>query len=143
MTNALSACIITLGEESLEAAVASIRPWVSEVCIVYTGDDELRAHLVSRLADKFEHYRGANWPGGGMRDFAKARNVCLALVTQPAMIWLDSDDTIEGGEHIAAMLAAMPAGKATYFALPYVYSRDAGSREQCLQWRERIVSRCV
>jgi glycosyltransferase involved in cell wall biosynthesis len=140
MTNALSACFITMGESSFEAAVESIRPFVSEVVAVYTGEDDKTARWVARLTDRTDHFTGANWPGGGMRDFSKARNVCLALVTQPAMIWLDSDDTIEGGEHIAAMLAAMPAGKATYFALPYVYSRDAGSREQCLQWRERIVS---
>lgn len=138
--NDLSLCMITLGEPTLERAVTSARPFISELCIVYTGPDEATAERVRSFADRFEWYQGANWPDGGMRDFSKVRARSLALVTQPAAIWLDSDDTLEGGERIAPMLASVPPGKAVYYNLQYVYARDSKERPQAVLWRERIVT---
>ena len=61
------------------------------------------------MADRFARCLSCNAPVDDPKrpgeveivDFSKARNRALRLATQPYVMWLDSDDTLEGGEHLA------------------------------------------
>ena len=75
-------------------------------------------------------------------DFSKARNRALRLATQPYVMWLDSDYTLEGGEHLADVCAKMAeAGQDMVRVLmPYLYDTDPSAGVVTrVQWRERIV----
>ena len=131
--------MITRGEPTLEAAVASVRPYVAEVCLVYTGADAETSTRVAALADRFEWYQGCNFPDGAIRDFADARNRSIALATHPALLWLDSDDSLEGGEHIAELVArSMRVAGPVYWELPYEYGHDDDGRVTLTLARERL-----
>jgi glycosyltransferase involved in cell wall biosynthesis len=149
----LSACLITAGEPSLERAIASIRPHVDEVCVLLAapivGLDE-RAAIRERLRDLADRYVETEWndpaysPTSGLLDFSAARRTSFDLATPgSAIVWLDSDDEVEGAEHLrdAVRIAAGRAnGKPWRAIFPYEYQHN--ERGECIveQHRERIIS---
>jgi glycosyltransferase involved in cell wall biosynthesis len=129
---------------NLERCIGSIRPYVSEVCIVDTGSTDGTAELASRLADRFEVWTGCNDAEGRIADFAKARRRSFALASQPWVMWLDGDDEVIGGEHIPGLIndsGSQLSGMRRYFILPYDYAQDERGQSICVHWRERIVPR--
>jgi glycosyltransferase involved in cell wall biosynthesis/tetratricopeptide (TPR) repeat protein len=131
----LSAALITRGEPTLPAAIASIRPHVDEIVIVGTTPE---AEAIARpLADTYETYLDANGPDG-LEDFAKARQRSFDLATGTHCLWVDADDTITGGDKLRELAASMPDGTA-YVELPYIYESNKRGVPTLIQMRERLV----
>jgi glycosyltransferase involved in cell wall biosynthesis len=140
----LSASIITKGEHTLEALVDSIRPHVDEVCIAYNGpDDETTRLRVSALADygRFSSWTACNDPETGeIRRFDRLRNHALAICSHDAVVWADSDDTLDGAEHLRAIVAEHENDGPCRVVMPYWYDYDPNTGlPNLVQWRERIV----
>jgi glycosyltransferase involved in cell wall biosynthesis len=127
----LAVAMITLGEPSLEAAVASVRTHVDQVVIIYTGTSDERWEQVRALADVAERFA---W----VEDFAKARQLSFDLATAEACLWIDTDDEVVNGHLLREVVDTAPAG-ASLVKLPYDYLHDPVTGAcTCTQWRERI-----
>jgi glycosyltransferase involved in cell wall biosynthesis len=136
----LSCTVITLGEPTLEAAIASVRGHVDEMVIVYTGNDDETWRRVAALADRAVTYRNCNDDNGEIADFSRARNRALELAGHDAVVWLDSDDIVEGAEHWRAIVAEHEHAELPVRILaPYHYGYDEAGAVNCVHWRERIV----
>ena len=146
----LIAAMITAGEESLEAAVASIRPHVDAVVAIVTrevsiGDDHERfAALFDEWRATTEHFpRGEDgevaWEHA---DFGAARNSSFDLARSlgaDALIWLDSDDIVIGAENLRPALAKFDRGARLRLLAKYEYAVDEHGAPLVEQWRERVV----
>jgi glycosyltransferase involved in cell wall biosynthesis len=138
----LSATVITLGEKSLDAAIASVRAHMDELVVVFTGSEpatwlRLRSLGVTSVWDA-----SCNDENGEIADFSIARNKSLLGADGEAIVWLDSDDVVEGAENWRQMLAdgiQKAAGKPVRILCPYHYGYDEAGTVNCVQWRERIV----
>ena len=140
MTAHLSVCIITRGEPTLEAAVASVRPYVKQVCLTYTGTDDKRAREVELLADAYSRCVDCNDDEGQIVDFSRARTASFALATEPWSMWMDSDDAIVGGKHLADVLRDSDRKERPRLICKYDYCHDQETDETLVvQWRERII----
>lgn len=138
----LSACLIIRNEAAnLERCLQSIRPHVDEICVLDTGSDDDSPAIAQRLADKFEAWTGCNDAEGRIVDFSAARNRNLAMATGDAVLWLDGDDELVGGEHLRKVASEAPRGPSGAFSVlaAYEYDQDSAGRCTTLQWRERIV----
>lgn len=142
MRHPISACLIVKNDHRIERAVASIRDHVDEVCIVDTGSTDGTAEIAERIADRFERFTECNFEDGEIADFSAARTRSFALATHGVVVWLDSDDLVEGAEFLRdavewSMREAHGQPWRTLF--PYAYDQDADGN--CTNWqqRERIV----
>lgn len=139
----ISACLIVKNDAArLERAVASVRPYVDEICIVDTGSTDGTAEIAERLADRFERFTACNFDDGDIADFSAARNRSFELASHDTVLWLDSDDVVEGGAEIADAIAwchGRSKGQPWRAMFGYAYDHDEGGR--CISWqqRERIV----
>ncbi|MFG0318302.1 MAG: glycosyltransferase [Planctomycetota bacterium JB042] len=89
----MSACLIVRDEEScLGRCLASIEPWVDEICVVDTGSSDRTVEIARRFGAKV---RRAAWED----DFSAARNASLELATRRWILVIDADEelTEEGG----------------------------------------------
>jgi glycosyltransferase involved in cell wall biosynthesis len=141
----ISCCIITAGESTLESAVASIRPHVDEVVILRAAGLESVARFeeIAALADKVgDCSPECLYEDGTIRDFAKARNESFALASHEFVCWMDSDDTVVGGENIRPTIAKFVDAPRVRLLAKYEYAVDPRTGEVLVeQWRERIVKR--
>jgi glycosyltransferase involved in cell wall biosynthesis len=138
----ISACLIIRNEEkNLVACLESVRPWVDELCIVDTGSTDASPSIAARYADKFEVWTECNDSEGRIKDFSAARNRNLAQATGKAVLWLDGDDVLVGGQELRKAISEAPRGPSGDFQIlaAYEYERDAAGRVTTLQWRERVV----
>lgn len=130
----IACCIITLGEPTLEEAVACVRPHVDEVVVIYTGSG-----IIIASDDWVENWRKAHpgdkvfWQTFG-DDFSAARAESFRHATSEYVTWMDSDDVIVGAEHLRD--ACRPGARVV---CPYEYAQDGEGRCVVLQARERIV----
>lgn len=148
--NKIAACIIVHDDPSLARAVASVRPYVSEVCIFSDAVDDALAAEQAKLADRFERSFDLNGPDGRLADWSKARNRCHAMASQPWVMTLDTDDIVEHGELLSDILAEYGGDEPTRILFPYDYSFDAltgrctrrqprvrlVNRPECFEWRK-------
>jgi len=136
----VSLCMIFRDDPLLEQAVASVRPYVEQVCIVV--DDDAPSEAKARTVKVADTWTVSSWRD----DFAYTRNISFELATQPYIMWMDTDDVVVGAEHIAreireanAKLGDRRAAAARLIA-PYDYEFDPTTglvtRQQ---WRERLV----
>lgn len=144
----ISACLITRDEATsglLEGCLASVRPHVAEIVVVDTGSSDDTIAVVRRYADIVESFDACNDPQtGAMADFSRARNRSFDLATKPWVMWLDADDVLTGGEHLARLVAmgdANRGGRDWCYLFPYEYVYDPHGKCICLHYRERLVSR--
>lgn len=122
--NPISACLIVRHDPHLARTIASIRPFVHEVCIFCDSPDDEEAAEAERLADRFERSFDLNGPNGRLVDWSKARNRAHALATQPWVLTIDSDDILEHGERLAELIAEYSGIDPVRIALPYDYQFD-------------------
>jgi glycosyltransferase involved in cell wall biosynthesis len=114
-------------EETLEACLRSVRPWVDEVNIYLAGEStDGTVALVERLASK---------PGPPIRcvqgewhdDFAWARNQSFAMVSPDAgwIVCADADDVLHCGAGLrwAVNHAVQHWPKVNAFVVPYMVMR--------------------
>jgi len=119
------------GEKSLGACLDSVRPYVAQIVV---GVDELTtdatervaldagADVVQRIAVSFPHT--CEHHGTVMaQHFSQARNTVFGMLDRKHrwLMWLDADDVLEGGEHLAAFLESRPPATNCIW-LPYRYA---------------------
>ncbi len=146
MTAPVSVCLIVRDEAAtLEACLASIRPHVAEIVIVDTGSVDASPEIARKYADKFEVFLDANDAESGLiEDFSLARNRSFAIASHDVVMWIDGDDVLEGGEHLAALADKLVADAKAHngngvLLFPYAYSHDEAGRCTLLQYRERLL----
>ena len=145
----VTASLIVKNEPLLRDTLSKLRPYVAEIVVVDTGSDFPPSDLVTEgLIDRLEIRPGEFDYHGIPIDFSAARNRSLGLATQPWMLWLDGDDTIDGLESLHELIAdadshrlAGPPGTQVQVMLPYEYSYDAGGRCELVLHRERLHSK--
>lgn len=138
----LSACLIIRDEAAnLDRCLASIRPHVDELCVLDTGSTDDSPRIARKYADKWEQWTGCNDSEGRIADFSAARNRNLAQATGDAVLWLDGDDELVGGENLRKLATEAARGPSGDFSVlaAYEYDHDDAGRVTTLQWRERIV----
>jgi 2-polyprenyl-3-methyl-5-hydroxy-6-metoxy-1,4-benzoquinol methylase/glycosyltransferase involved in cell wall biosynthesis len=150
----VSVCFIVRDDEGtglLEECFQSIRPYVEEIVVVDTGSTDGTPEIAKKYADVFEVFTDCNDPvTGEIADFSKARNRSFDLATKPWVMWMDSDDILAGGEHLARLIEFgehnrknQPDGheRDWCFLFPYEYVYSPSGQCICLHYRERLVSR--
>ena len=168
----VSVCFIVRNDEGsglLEECFQSVRPHVEEIVVVDTGSSDGTPEIAKRYADVFEVFTECNDPEtDAIADFAKARNRSFDLATQRWVMWMDSDDVLAGGEHLARLIAGADANLARLhdeelrapaltpeqraelarlgpkdfcYLFPYEYVYAPNGKCVCLHYRERLVSR--
>ena len=84
----LAACLIVRdNQRTIEACLASIRPWVDQLIVVDTGSRDETPRIAARLGAIVSNFPWCD-------DFSAARNVSLERATAEWLFWMDSDDTI-------------------------------------------------
>lgn len=141
MTTHISACLIVRDEATtIEACLASVRPYVDELVVLDTGSVDDTPAIARRYADKLETFLDCNDDEGRIADFSLARNRSFALATNDVVFWLDGDDVVEGAENLPKLARAAAEHENGQVLLPYSYAHDAQGRSTLLQYRERILS---
>lgn len=84
----ISLCMIVRDSaRTLEACLASIRPWVDELVIVDTGSIDDTPEIARRFGARVSFFPWCD-------DFSAARNESLRHARGKWLLWMDSDDTI-------------------------------------------------
>jgi len=99
---ALAAFLIVRDEEALLGdCLASIRPWVGEICVLDTGSRDGTVEIARSFGAKVESFV---W----REDFAAARNASLAMSQAPWALVIDADERLveETGPALARATAA-------------------------------------
>jgi FkbM family methyltransferase len=97
----LSLCMIVRDNaRTLEACLASIKPWVDEMVVVDTGSKDQTPAIAQRLGARVFH---TPWPDS----FGAARNESLSHARGRWIFWMDSDDTIspENGRKLRELIS--------------------------------------
>lgn len=137
---------------TLGACLDSLRPWVRQivVCVDETTTDDTAQVARDHGADIVAPVTVSDWhecPHHGRvlaQHFADARNVSFSHLDPDLdfWMWIDSDDVLVGGEHLARACAEIPAD-AVGFWLPYIYaqahSSDGTATPNTVFHRERII----
>ena len=85
----LSLCMIVRdNEDTIEACLDSIYPWVDEIIIVDTGSTDATPEICRRFGARMFDFPWCD-------DFSAARNVSLEPARGEWVFWMDSDDTID------------------------------------------------
>lgn len=152
----IAACLIVKdAEQTLEACLASIRPFVDGVFIYDTGSTDGTLALLQKLNETTEidavagdeKFKAPLAPivveqGEWRNDFAWAREQSFAMPDESFdwLIWLDDDDVIHGAQHLRG-LAAGASEDCNGFIFMYDYARDEHGNCVCQLWRERLIRR--
>lgn len=144
--------------------LSSVVQHVDEVVIVDTGStDDTKGVILShapfaRIYDYTErtnpegflHDVAESWqekvPGqfsGKMMlgNFGAARHSGFQRCTSDYVLWLDSDDVLEGGEKLRELVAAMERDRVDTAMVTYDYESDEAGNVTCQLSRERVVRR--
>jgi len=132
------AMIVRDCEDTLQACLESVRPYVDELVIVDTGSTDATTDIGRKYADRWELFLDCNNSDGIIDDFSLARNRSFDLATGDWVMWIDSDDILQGGEHIRGILEQPTEDNVAVMA-PYDYAHDEHGRCTCVHLRERIV----
>jgi len=82
----VSLCMIVRdNEDTIEACLASIRPWVDEIIIIDTGSMDRTIEICRRFGAQVYSFPWCD-------DFSAARNESLKYATGDWIFWMDSDD---------------------------------------------------
>lgn len=138
MTAPVSACLIVRDDPHLVRTIECLRPHVAEICIAHTPCDEMPGSVVRALCDRYVVVHGIE--DGRIFDWAAARNASFALATQPWILWADTDDLVEGLEHLPEAIETLAKHPKSRLLCTYEYAYDKETGEvTCSQRRERLV----
>jgi glycosyltransferase involved in cell wall biosynthesis len=152
----------------IEGCLASVVSWVDEVIIVDTGSHDNTVDVIRAAVpgDKLKLLfftpetspkgflldADSSWearvpgPFSGTHmlvDFASARNMGWQAATGDWLMWIDSDDVLEGGEKLRSVLEDMEEKKIDSTMLNYDYDFDGDGHVIMRLMRERIVKRSL
>jgi hypothetical protein len=102
MNRDLAAFLIVRDEEALlGGCLASIQPWVGEICVLDTGSRDATVAIARSFGAKVTSF---TW----CEDFAAARNVSLAMSSAPWALVIDADERLieETGPALSRAIAA-------------------------------------
>jgi hypothetical protein len=147
------ALIVKDGAKTLGPCLKSLRPYVSQivVCVDERTTDATAKVAARHGADVIASVRVSDWhecPTHGRvlaQHFGDARNVSFGHLDPdlPFWLWIDADDVLKGGEHLAALCAAVPANAAGCW-FPYHYATiNGGAQTTTLFDRERLLRSTV
>ncbi|MCS6911750.1 MAG: glycosyltransferase [Myxococcales bacterium] len=106
----VSACLIVRNEEELlPECLASLRPWVEQICVLDTGSTDRTVAIAQSFGATVAH---APWQD----DFAAARNASLALARHDWILVLDADETLDSATG-PALRAVVQDGTAQAFVV--------------------------
>lgn len=160
----ISLCIIVRDDaKNLDACLRSVAGHVDEIIVVDTGstDDSIavatrhgahvhefspRNHPEAFFRDTEEECKkfGAPAPYSGMwclGDFSAPRNESFKHATKDFVVWIDSDDVLEGAELLRDRVAEIAGRNLGFGMFPYNYAVDGAGRVFYRQYRERIFRR--
>lgn len=140
MGTVAAALIVKDAAGSIDRCLASVRPFVDEVCVLDTGSTDGTVELLERLAA--EPGTPLSVGQAAWEDFAAARERSFALASPEHgwILWLDDDDDLVGGESVRLAVEGAEARGAT--AVLGAYDHHAlpdGSPH--FEWSFRIVRR--
>lgn len=138
--------------ETLGKALASIRPYVSQIVV---GVDELSTDNTAKVARKggadlvfplqvSEWHECAQHGRILAQHFARARQATFAKLDRAlgAWVWLDADDVVTGAERLGELVGRLQAGPAVGAWLNYHYAQIAGQTNTLFR-RERVLRTSV
>jgi tetratricopeptide (TPR) repeat protein/GT2 family glycosyltransferase len=118
----VSACIIGRDNaDTLDACLASLRPFVDQIVFVDTGSADNTPQIAARYGAEVHHFRWCD-------DFSAARNESLRHATGDWLFWMDTDDTIdpENGRKLRALAAGPHAENILGYVLQVVCPGERG-----------------
>ena len=125
----------------LERCLKSFAAYPDEIVVVNTGIDESEKGFketngVARsFGAKIFHFP---W----IEDFSAARKFSFDQCSHDAVMWLDSDDTVEGAKSLDGIIRqAFGSGQCESLYLEYLYDFDKSGNCTTLLTRERVVDR--
>jgi len=131
--NKLSLAMIVKDETTeLDSCLASIADFVDEIVVAWNGTNEETKQILERYSAKIVKYQ---WND----DFAEARNASFQATTNPFVLWLDSDDTVEGAKNIPTLMQQFDDPHLGALWAYYDYDQDEYGNTTMVVWRERIV----
>jgi len=105
----VAACIIARNEADLLGdCLLSIRPWVSEICLLDTGSTDATIAVAQSYGAKVASYE---WHD----DFAAARNASLAMTSAPWVFIIDADERLTAETGPALLRAIQSRDNLAYF----------------------------
>jgi tetratricopeptide (TPR) repeat protein len=109
--NTISACIITRDEEALlPDCIASIRPWVSEICVLDTGSRDGTIAIAKACGARVSTFPWRD-------DFADARNASIAMAAGDWIFVIDADERLREETGPALLRAAAAPGRLGYLVV--------------------------
>ena len=128
-------------EKDLGRALSSIAPYADDIVVVNTAitESEDGYETTNAVAKKYGA-RVYHFPW--VEDFSAARNFSFEKCAHDAVLWLDSDDTIDNAKQfVQCIRQAFGSGECEALYAEYLYEFDeAGNCTSVLQ-RERVVDR--
>lgn len=109
----LSLCMIVRdNERTLDAALASARPWVDELIVVDTGSIDRTPEIARAHGATLVEFPWCD-------DFSAARNESLRHATGQWIFWMDSDDVLPAacGRRLREAISAQPAAGVLGFVM--------------------------
>lgn len=138
MTTPISACLIVRDDPHLAKTIACLRPHVTEICIAHMPCANMPRGMVESVCDRYVVAPG--YEDGRIVDFSAARNASFALATQPYILWADTDDLVDGLQHLPEAIETLNRYPKSRLLCPYEYAYDKDTGEVAsLQRRERII----
>src|ERR1700722_5503905 len=140
----VSVCVIVKNDPHLERCLQSIRPYVEEIVVVDTGSTDNTPEIAKKYADVFEVFTACNDPETGLiNDFSMARQRSFDLSNREYCMWMDSDDIVEGCEHLNELIEEckqkFPNMETVSYLFPYEYAYNAQGQCTLKHYRERLI----
>lgn len=132
------AMIVRNCAEDLDRCLASYAKYPDEIVVVNTGIDESEAGFKETNESAKKH--GAKvfhfpWT----ENFSEARQFSFDQCTQPFILWLDSDDTVEKPGNLDHNIRLAIGNEIDCIFVEYVYEHGVSGEATMLQKRERVV----
>lgn len=133
----ISLCMIVRDEEDvLDRCLSCVKDIADEIIIVDTGSADGTKKTAERYTDKIYDF---NW----IDDFSAARNFSFSKAEMDYIMWLDSDDVIDG-ENRRKLLELKPRlGSADVVMMNYHVAFDREGNPTFSYYRERILRRSM
>lgn len=121
MQSRLSLCLISsLGDlEASRKLIASLKPYVDEVCLTITHNNDV-VEDYSVIEEDGVKVSTFKW----IDDFSAARKFNFEQATGDWILWLDADDTLENPENLKDLIKSAEDKKVSHIFVTYKYGFD-------------------
>lgn len=117
--------LITLNEEdNIRKVLESAIDYVDAIYLTDTGSTDKTIEIAERVAKRYKKYLKVSKLNLKPFDFAKARNYNFSTGETDWDLWIDADDTLEGGENLRNNIEVADAKGYTGLTMKYRYQVD-------------------